>query len=91
MKVRKTSSGYYPRISLAQKTKTIVGDVQLLLRNFGISSTMYKNEYFDHRVNKAEVRWFLDVNGYPNFQRFVSHIGTRHPNVRSKFASFDSR
>jgi len=92
VKARKTTSGVYPRISLAQKTKTIVADVQLLLlRNFGISSTMYRNEYVDLRVNKAEVRWFIDINGYPNFHRFVSQIGTRHPNVRSKIAAFGSR
>jgi len=91
VKGRKTSSGVYPRISFAQKTKTIVGDVQLLLlRNFGITSTMYRNEYFDPRVSKTEVRWFIDINGYPNFHRFVSKIGTRHPNVRSKIASFGS-
>jgi hypothetical protein len=57
VKVRKTTSGNYPRISLAQKTKTIIEDVQVLLRNdFGIGSTMYRNDYFDPRVGKIEVR-----------------------------------
>ncbi|MDA4135698.1 MAG: LAGLIDADG family homing endonuclease [Thaumarchaeota archaeon] len=89
VKVRKTTSGNYPRISLAQKSKTIIRDVKMLLwDSFSITSTMYRNDYFDPRVGKTEVRWFLDVNGYPNFNRFVDEIGTRHPNVRSKMAQF---
>jgi hypothetical protein len=85
VKVRKTSSGDYPRISLSQKTKSIIEDVhQFLKDDFGISNTMYRNEYFDARVGKLEVRWFLDINGYPNFNRFVEQIGTRHPNIRSR-------
>jgi intein/homing endonuclease len=85
VKVRRTCSGNYPRISLAQKTRPIIEDVQLILReDFDISSTMYRNDYFDARVGKVETRWFLDINGYPNFFRFVGEIGTRHPYVQSR-------
>jgi hypothetical protein len=91
VKVRKTSSGDYPRISLAQKTRSVVAEVQSLLSTiFGISSTMYRNEYFDIRVHKAEVRWFIDINGYPNFRKFVDKIGTRHPAVLRRMAAFGS-
>src|SRR5271155_2727109 len=58
VKVRRTTSGNYPRISLAQKSKTIVRDVKMLLwDSFSITSTMYRNDYFDARVGKTEVRW----------------------------------
>ena len=89
VKARKTPSGNYPRISLAQKTMTIVAQVQELLSGtFKISSTMYRNEYFDPRVGKVEVRWFIDINGFPNFRKFVCQIGTRHPNIQKRIAAF---
>jgi len=84
-KVRKTPTRWYPRISFAQKTKGVVEDVHyLLLDQFGISSTLYRNAYFDRRHGALEVRWFLDVNGFDNLAKFTHFVGSRHPNVQKK-------
>jgi hypothetical protein len=89
VKTRKTDSGIYPRISIAQKTKGIVGDVQdIMLREFEITSTLYRNDYEDRRIGRVETRWFLDVNGYENLRKFASLIGSRHPVINDKISSF---
>jgi intein/homing endonuclease len=80
VKTRKTPSGNYPRISIAQKVKGIIEDTKrILLEDFQITSTSYNNDYYDVRVDKVETRWFLDINGYSNLERFSECIGTRHP------------
>jgi hypothetical protein len=85
IKLRKTPSRGYPRISFAQKMQGVVSEVRAILRGeFSITSTMYKNAYFDPRVAKSEVRWFLDINGFDNFRLFVQDIGTRSPHVLSR-------
>lgn len=38
---------------------------------------MYRNDYFDPRNGKIETRWFLDINGFRNFELFANQIGTR--------------
>ena len=86
VKIRHDKSGDYPRISLGQKHKGLVGEVKSILENSGITSTMYRNDYFDPRNGKFETRWFLDVNGFQNFERFVSRIGTRSPYVLERIA-----
>jgi intein/homing endonuclease len=84
VKIRKTTSGNYPRITIAQKTKGIVEDVCEFLKRFGISSTMYKNEYLDWRFGAVETRWFLDVNGFENLEKFMKHVGSRHPVINRR-------
>ncbi len=80
IKIRRDKSGNYPRISIAQKSKRVIRHVKALLGDmFAIRSTMYRNEYFDWRVSKLEVRWFLDINGVANFARFLEGIGSCHP------------
>jgi len=92
VKSRKTKSGIYPRISIAQKTRGIVSDLQgILSREFDITSTLYKNDYDDRRVDKIETRWFLDINGYGNLQKFASLIGSRHPVINERIRSFLAR
>jgi len=81
VKIRRDKSGEYPRISLAQKHEELVGEVKHILQRSEITSTMYRNDYFDPRTSKVETRWFLDINGFENFDRFVSRIGTRSPYV----------
>ena len=89
VKTRKTKSGNYPRISIAQKTKGIVSDLQgIMFREFGITSTLYKNDYDDRRIDKIETRWFLDINGYANLRKFASFVGSRHPVIREKIGAF---
>ena len=81
VKIRHDKSGDYPRISIGQKHKELVGEIKTLLRRFGITSTMYRNDYFDPRNGKIETRWFLDINGFRNFELFANQIGTRSPYV----------
>lgn len=84
-KIRRTASGNYPRISLAQKVKGVIEDVQYLLSDrFDISSTTYRNDYFDKRSSVTATRWFIDINGFDNLAKFTAQIGSRHPNVRFK-------
>jgi len=59
----------------------LVGEVKHILQRFGITSTMYRNDFFDRRTWKVETRWFLDINGFKNFDNFISRIGTRSPYV----------
>jgi hypothetical protein len=56
------------------------------MNRFSISSTMYRNTYLDLRTGAREERWFLDINGYENFQRFMLGIGTRSPYVMERIA-----
>jgi len=82
-KTRHDRSGDYPRISLGQKHERLVADVKEELGFHGISSTMYRNDY-DRRVSKVETRWFLDVNGMDNLERYVDRIGTRSQYVEDR-------
>jgi intein/homing endonuclease len=85
VKVRRTPSGNYPRISFAQKSKGIVEDVKShLASRFGILSTLYRNDYYDPRVSKVETRWLLDINGYANLRKFVEFVGSNHPEVNRR-------
>lgn len=85
IKLRRTPWKSYPRISFAQKIRGVVAEVkQMLAGEFSITSTMYKNTYFDSRVGKSEVRWFLDINGFDNFRIFMRDIGTRSPYALSR-------
>jgi len=84
VKIRRDKSGDYPRISLAQKQMELVSEVRYILQRLGITSTMYRNDYVDSRSGKVETRWFLDINGSKNFERFVSRIGTRSPYVQKR-------
>jgi LAGLIDADG DNA endonuclease family protein len=89
VKTRKTISGIYPRISIAQKNKGIVDDLhKVLLQEFDISSTLYRNDYDDARVSKVETRWFLDINGYENLWKYANLIGSRHPVIRKRIGLF---
>jgi intein/homing endonuclease len=89
IKARKTKSGIYPRVSIAQKTRGIVSDLQrMMLREFDITSTLYRNDYDDRRTAKIETRWFLDLNGYGNFRKFASLIGSRHPVINERIRFF---
>jgi intein/homing endonuclease len=89
VKARRTLFGKYPRISFAQKSKNVVQEVQrLLLSTFSITSTMYRNDYRDWRSGAVETRWFLDINGNANFERFRSYIGSRSPYVLTRMAAF---
>jgi len=81
VKIRRNRSGEYPRISLGQKHMELVGEVKQILQRFGITSTMYRNDFFDRRTWKVETRWFLDINGFRNFDNFISRIGSRSPYV----------
>ena len=91
VKLRHDKSGDYPRISIAQKSLHIIVDLKRMLsKSFGISGTMYRNEYYDSRVSKKVVRWFLDINGFRNFDLFVCTIGTRHPRVLEKIRKITS-
>ena len=87
VKLRRTLARDYPRISIAQKMQGIISDVKLLLwQRFSISSTMYSNSYLDSRTGLREDRWFLDINGHENFNRFMLGIGTRSPYVLGRIA-----
>jgi len=89
VKIRRTKSGIYPRISIAQKARGIVRGLQeTMSREFDITSTLYRNDYADKRVNKIETRWFLDINGYRNSRRFASLIGSRHPVINERIRFF---
>lgn len=89
VKIRHADSGDYPRISLAQKCSTLVLQVKGFLATLGITSTFYRNDYFDPRNNVTETRWFLDINGFGNFDLFVSLVGTRSPYVRKRMRAVE--
>jgi hypothetical protein len=91
VKLRKTLARVYPRISLAQKVRGVVADVKQLLNRFSISSTMYENTYLDHRTDVRETRWFLDINGYENYQLFMAFVGTRNPYTLGRISSLGLR
>jgi hypothetical protein len=87
VKLRHTPAKDYPRISVAQKMQGIISDVKSLLwKRFAISSSMYLNSYLDSRTGLPQDRWFLDTNGYENFNRFMLEIGTRSPYVVGRIA-----
>lgn len=90
VKVRHDKSGDYPRISLGQKHEELVKQTRACLTLFGITSTMYRNDYFDPRSGQLERRWFLDINGYRNFDLFLETVGTRSPYVRKRIDAIDA-
>lgn len=89
MKIRHDKSGDYPRISLGQKCQQLVKETRVFLLSLGITSTMYRNDYCDSRSDKVETRWFLDINGFENFDLFVKKIGTRSPYVQTRINAID--
>ena len=90
VKVRHDRSGEYPRISLGQKHHELIRETKTILGSFGITSTMYRNDYLDPRSGKLESRWFLDINGFQNFDLFVCEIGTRSPYVRERMKAVEA-
>jgi len=90
VKIRKDESGDYPRISLGQKHEGLIRETKTFLGTFGITSTMYRNDYFDPRSRRVESRWFLDINGFRNFDIFVNEIGTRSPYVRERIKATEA-
>jgi len=89
VKVRHDKSGDYPRVSFAQKHQTLVAEVREILGSLGITSTFYRNDYYDSRSSKVETRWFLDINGFRNYDLFLSKIGTRSPYVRERMKAIE--
>ena len=89
LKVRHDRSGDYPRISLAQRHQRLVAEVKGALAIHGITSTSYRNDYFDPRSSKTETRWFLDINGFDNYDRFISIIGTRSSYVKKRMEGIE--
>jgi hypothetical protein len=89
VKIRHDASGDYPRISLGQKQYDLVEQTKVYLLQFGITSTMYRNDYFDRRGGILETRWFLDINGFKNFDLFRDLIGTRNPYVKKRMEAVE--
>jgi len=79
----------YPRISLVLKNKSIIYEIKYRLLSLGITSTVYRNCYFDKRVNKLEIRWFLNINGIKNFRMFMNEIRLRNINHLKRIERFD--
>jgi len=90
VKIRHDKSGEYPRISFGQKHEGLVREMKTNLGSFGITSTIYRYDYFDSRTKKVESHWFLDINGFGNFDVFVSEIGTRSPYVRERMRAVEA-
>ena len=90
VKIRHDKSGDYPRISFGQKHEELVREAKAFLGSFGITSTMYRNDYFDSRNGKIESRWFLDINGFRNFDIFINEIGTRSPYVKERMRAVEA-
>jgi len=90
VKIRRDSSGNYPRISIGQKHRQILVDTSNFLRPIGITSTLYRNDYFDSRSGQVQTRWFLDINGFRNFDLFVKHVGTRSPYVAMRMKDVEA-
>jgi len=81
VKIRRDKSGDYPRISFGQKHPQLFSGISDFLASIRITCTTYRNDYFDERTGKMATRWFLDINGFRNFDIFVSEIGTQSPYV----------
>ncbi|MCX6820623.1 MAG: hypothetical protein NT016_01600 [Candidatus Aenigmarchaeota archaeon] len=70
----------YPRLTIGLKHEKIIRYLKFLLEDsFGIKSTFYKCEFFDKRVDKKEVCWRFDINGFENFEKFMAVIPIRNP------------
>jgi len=70
----------YPRLTIGLKHEKIIRYLKSLLEDsFEMKSTVYKCEFFDKRVNKKEVCWRLDINGFENFRKFMAVIPIRNP------------
>jgi len=89
VKVRHDKSGNYPRISFAQAHSGLVREVKELLASLGISSTFYRNDYYDPRIAQVETRWCLDINGFRNYDVFASKVGTRSPYVQERMKAIE--
>lgn len=83
-----TNRGKYPRISLGLKTRSIIKEVKIYLENIGISSTMFKNEYYDKRTKKTSVVWALNINGIENFRKFIEIIPLRNIKYKNRISKF---
>jgi intein/homing endonuclease len=90
VKIRHNKSGDYPRISFAQKHEELVKETRISLGSFGITSSMYQNDYFDPRSGKINSRWFLDINGFRNFDLFMDKIGTRSEYVSERMKAVEA-
>jgi len=76
----KINRSKYPRFTIGLKHEKIIRHLKRLLEDyFEIKSTVYKCEFFDKRVDKKEVCWRLDINGFENFEKFMAAIPIRNP------------
>jgi hypothetical protein len=90
VKIRHDKSGEYPRISFSQKSDSLVRQMKTLLGSFGISSSMYRNDFIDSRSGNTQTYWCLDINGFENYDIFIGEIGTRSPYVRKRMEAVDA-
>jgi len=79
----------YPRISLVLKNELVINEIRNILLELDITSTIWKSSYFDKRINKTEIRWYLYVNGIKNFKLFMNKIKLRNPNHLNRIKRFN--
>lgn len=77
---------YYPTISLASKSRTLIKEVNNILKKEGFS-TSFKLDYlvYDRKRNVNYIRSFVELNGLDNLNLWMDKIGFKSEKHLTKY------
>lgn len=85
LKRRYKKEFYYPCIEGESASKEMINDIAFYLYKFGFKFTKCKVVRFDKRVNKFEITYRIDLNGYLQLFMWMMIIGFRNFKYIRKF------
>ena len=78
-----------PVVSITMKSQKFIEQLSDFMNELGFTSSPYKEENLDKRVNKTSVRYRLDFAGHENLERYMKLIGFSNPRHITKVSMFN--
>lgn len=78
-----------PVVSITMKSQKFIEQLSDFMNELGFTSSPYKEENLDKRVNKISVRYRLDFAGHENLERYLKLIGFSNPRHLTKLGMFN--
>jgi len=78
-----------PVVSITMKSQKFIEQLSDFMNELGFTSSPYKEENLDKRVNKISVRYRLDFAGHENLEKYLKLIGFSNPRHITKVDIFN--
>lgn len=76
---------YYPVIQICTKSKFLALDIMKILKNLNFKANMITVNSYDKRVNRKYLKYYIDLNGVGNLEKWVKEIGFSNMKHKSKY------